>query len=360
MTKVENPLSQFGINPQLENTRLDRLQTPEEKTYELFNNLKAYQNEVLDDSPVSVKYSYWFGEYDELFTHPSRKKQYVASSQFDMRERDGVPALGFRKVTTLLAKNPDKMVLWYSPPGEASFDDDPENPFSDITFHYGQWYIQWADSQSGEVTAFALKVRNAHAVARFMPGVFQQAKELEGKERIIYLLSHPIVWDGDIRAFLLSGRTKTDYLYSNFDGDSFRIADVFSEIEERILAEDGVLDDAVFKLAQTTASQPNKEDSIFKAYLTMIRDHQRQTGKETIRLSGSCGGRAVSGSEIETLLGLSNPFSSSFRALTQSKEGSHYPSYECPHCGKILSGESKTDRASRRHACDYCGGKLNC
>ncbi|MEK7070282.1 MAG: hypothetical protein AAB966_00580, partial [Patescibacteria group bacterium] len=123
-------------------------------------------------------------------------------------------------------------------------------------------------------------------------------------------------------------------------------------------------------------SQLTDRWAISQLYLRMIVDHPSMQKYGKISLQGACGGSNVSKGEIEALLGTNQfePLSSTFRLLTQSDDflrgllfnkgdgstSNHYEDYQCPHCGKTLSGESKTDKSSWRKNCDHCDGSLGC
>ena len=164
-----NPLASFGINL----TEADRLRylTPEDRFSEVYQGLMGYKKEVLEDSAVSIPYSYWFGHDGRLYTHPDyHDKLRLAENQIDIRERGGLPLEGFRVLTRMLRENPNEVILWYSPPGDVSFDKDPNNPYTEVSpYKNGQLYLQYFDTLEERVGNFAITVSNENIVSDLMP-----------------------------------------------------------------------------------------------------------------------------------------------------------------------------------------------
>jgi len=76
---------------------------------------------------------------------------------------------------------------------------------------------------------------------------------------------------------------------------------------------------------------------------------------EPLKVAGSCGSSGGS-----TSIFSNNIFNSGQSLIESVLNNDHYEDYECPHCGKRLSGESKTDKSDWRTRCDHCGGPLHC
>ena len=358
MTRTENPLAQFAFDASFESKRLNNL-SPKKRLRELTQNLRGYENEVIKDLPVSIKYSYWFGVSGDLYTHPdSTDRQDLAADGISSQERDGATLGGFRKVTRALYENPGLVVLWYSPAGPASFAEDPSNPYSEISFDYGQLYIQHL--MGNEVSATAVKVTDEGVLEHFMPHIKGAVDTVSTpKEKIQYFLTHPHVTGLSLSEFL-DQEYPDDLIHTNHRGESFHLQKVMSLVRH-ILMGDGIPteDRELVEIAQNLSYGNVTEDQLAQIYYSRIAKEMETKGLTTMSLAGSCGGRTVTGSEIQNLLGLTNIFSSQFRLLSQT-ENTVYPDYECPGCHQMLSGESKKDQSSWRKECDHCGHKLNC
>lgn len=358
MARVENSLAQFSFDASHEFRRLKSLSL-EKRSRELIQNFRAYENEVLKDRPVSINYSYWFDMQGGLYNDSGKTPGDLTINGFNPQERNGLVINGFKKVSRLLYENPDTVVLWYSPPGKASFDDDSENPYSEIAFDYGQLYIQYAEQD--QVNAVAVKITHEAVLRHFMPHIVAGAGTLKTeKEKIQYYLTRPSNTGLSLEEFLSINRGD-DFVHRNHQGEYFHLRQVMDMVRQTLGQQEVPPEDnEIVVFAEKVAQAPITEEFLTKAYLFRVSQELKRTGQSSMSLSGSCGGRTVTGSEIENLLGLSNVFSSEFRLSTQTKEGNHFPDYNCPHCGKILTGESKKDQSSWRTECDYCQGKLNC
>src|SRR3990167_5207706 len=176
MNRAENPLAQYSFDPAPEAHRLNRL-SEHKRAWEFSRSLLGYDNEVLKDRP----------------------------------------AKGLEKVAQLLFENPGEVVLWYSPPGPAAFDDNPENPFSQITFDYGQLYITVLNGD--RVENVALKITNEDVLRHFMPHIAAFAGNFDGKERRIqYFLTHPVNTSMALEEFLSVDRPD-EYTHTNHKGE---------------------------------------------------------------------------------------------------------------------------------------------
>lgn len=357
--RVENPLSQFSIDAQSEHRHLQGLEK-ETALRKIEQNFLAYENEVLRDEPVSIRYSYWFGKDDQLYTDPLRTEENRAISQFDPREREGMFIDGFLKTTNLLAQNPGKVVLWYSPAGSAAFHQTPSNPYSDIVFKYGQLYFQHFDGDT--VQAVAIKVTENEILDELMPTVSAFSRNLQSEQsQTRFLLSHPVATNWSVDDFLEKNWTDTD-VYKDKEGTVHAWRSILQKIKTSLTrAEKSETTQAVLR---TLARSDLSEKSIFDSYMQLINYEMQKTGRNYIQLAGSCGGKTVTKDSILSLLGLESPlanlFSSGLRSLSAQTESLHHPDYECPHCHKMLSGESRTNSSSWRKSCDHCGGSLGC
>ena len=197
MSSVElqsNPLEYFGVNLS-EADRLRRL-TLDDRFSEVYQGLMGYKKEVLEDSAVSIPYSYWFGIDGQLYSHPnSHDHLRLVENQIDIQERGGLPQEGFKILTQKLLENPDNVILLYSPPGPASFNEDnTNNPYSKINYKNGQLYLQYFDSLENRVQSFAITVSNDSIIQDLMPDLFQSAlEEQKYQDFISVFLRNPVI-----------------------------------------------------------------------------------------------------------------------------------------------------------------------
>ncbi len=342
----KNTLKQFGISLQ-ENKRLSLL-TPQERYKEFRQNLEAYANEVLEDQPVSNLYHYWPNHQGKLFTDPSLKSIFNLDTQFDPNERDDLPRIGFSHVAQLALASPDNVVLWYSPKGPASFDQDPQNPYSQIIYDYGQLYIQYFDGE--KINAVAIKITNEEALRQFSSKIYEANNNSDLRKRISNCLLNPIRLSESIDDFLARDWVECDVYRDKKKGGKHFLSEVIKEIKTTFAG----LKRTKIKIPDETmadiVAHEITEKSIFDAYLQTIHHHQQKYGLSHIGLSGSCGGSTVTTSEIENLLGIRQLFndnffknsmiihSSSYRLLTQGGESSggkwEYHNGRCRVCDK--------------------------
>lgn len=296
-----NHLKQFGITL-AENRRLQTLGIAERER-ELTQQLASYTKEVLEDSPVSTPYSFWFGDDNHLYTHPSQEAVYKVENQIDPQERGGKFLAGFNKLTNQLRQNPDRLIFWYSPPGPASFDQDPDNRYSDIKYNYGQLYIQYFDRKAGKVNAVAVKVTNENAVSQFMPETFQAAGTTTMETRVNYFLTNPQLSNYTIDSFL-DQDWDDQTMYRDKEGAPHSLSNIRLQIRNALL---GVKPQFSLSTEIKYALKGDvTEKMILDAYLMAIKKHMHVTGQTEMSLSGSCGGAKVEAEGIEAQLGISN------------------------------------------------------
>lgn len=355
MNRLENTLQKFGVTL-AESTRLRQL-PPTDRSRELTQNLSAFANEVLLDRPVSILYHYWSGQDSKLYTHPSFQPIYLAESQFDPQERAGLPLMGFQKMERLVLDNPNNVVLWYSPAGQASFDNDPKNPYTPITYNYGQLYIQYFDRE--KVNAVALKVTNEDVLYGFSPSLWQMTHQTSGQQKIGALLQNPVLTGLNIDNLL----NKIGYnspVYQDKNGQIFFLQEVLAELRQTLAGKNQLstpTDKTIGFLHQLEITSEN----VLRLYLQTIHEHQIKTGETATVLSGSCGGGVVKHSAIAILLGLDqNPISkiiglySSARRLLEQKTNNLNNTLECtcPKCNQRVKAtiENNTIHCPNCHA----------
>lgn len=363
----ENTLSEIGITT-AESQRLQKLM-PQERERELAQQIASYTKEVLEDTPVSTPYSYWFGPDNQLYSNSSFKEIYKIERQFDPQERGGKPLTGFYKLTECLRRNPNKIIFWYSPPGPASYDENLKNPYSKINYTDGQLYVQYFDTTAGKINAVAVKTTNEDAIHQFMPEAFRLVDftKYTPEERINYFLTNPHISNYTIDSFL-NQDWENSTIYTDKARKDHSVGDVMLQIRDSLLGI-GPKFTLSGDIVRSLAEEAITEDTILHAYISTIKKYMIEKGVETMSLSGSCGGGTV---DLEGLNGLlSTPslpvpqdiislYSSTYRALTQVGSSEHYDDYQCPHCGETLSGEKKNDPSSWRKNCDNCHKELNC
>lgn len=327
---IESPkqigsLSQFGVTYE-EWKRLQYL-TPQEREVELGQQIASYTKEVLDDSPVSTPYSYWFGTDGRLYTNPSLKEIYNVERQFDHQERAGTPLEGFRKVTTRLAHYPNQLTVWYSPAGPASFDSNPNSPYSQIDYHDGQLYFQYYDPFQKKVNAVAVKVTNEHIVRQFMPDTFTIAdRKTDEKDRIRTIMTNPHTFFCTVDDFF-AHQWENGEVYWDKRNQPHYLYDVLAQLREVLSGTRKAhahLDPTVRAALQ---SNQLSEGVIRQAYISTIRSYMKEKGYREMSLSGCSGGSRVELSTLEQILSmpklevkdLVTLYSSTLRKLTQSK-----------------------------------------
>ncbi len=375
-TQLGETIGALSFDP-IEAERLAKLDVTERRR-ELSKNLEGFKGEVLDDIPVSHLYHYYYDSSGSVYNHPDRRPVHEFETQFDPRERDGLPVIGFKKAADLMRRNPHNVALWYSPPGRATLDEDPQNPYSDVTFIYGQLYVMTFDGE--KISGVAVKVdrEGEDAVRQFMPDSFYKADELESDYgRIQHFLQNPVLLAGNINEL-----TEYDWIdgivYKGKAGGNmkrqFTVHKMLSDINNRLV--NGPEEEVEIHeyIRDLSPSQLTDKRVIAQVYLTMILDHPSMQADGKMSLQGACGGSTMTQSQIEALLSGNQfePLSSAYRLLTQSdyleqllkkahaESLTRYPDYECPGCHETLSGESKEDTSSWRKECEHCGHQLNC
>lgn len=357
-TSQFHTLRVWGADFDAEARRLSAL-PPGLRKRELLQNLNAYTNEVIENQPVSLLYHFWFNDSGHLFTGRERLPIQRVVTQIDVAERHGWPRDGFHNLERELFSNPGQVVLWYSPKGPASFfATDPENRYRNITYDYGQLYIQQFDGE--KVDAIAIKVTNETAVA----ALFQKAGLTVPDPGL------PVY--ATVRDYLLSpqstGMTLSQFVNYDWDlpviftdkkqGDFF-----WPDIARRILEEMN---------GKKKPSRPHRfytnllnkqamtRDDLMRAYLLNIARAMKNQGVSQLELSGSCGGGSITQRDISTLLGLNRNFvfrpsfealfktpiaeilsiySSGFRITNQTQQETTYRPGTClvcqTHCAEV-------------------------
>ena len=183
-------LKQLGIDPRAQTLRFSRLSL-QERQFEFQRHLESYVNEVIRDEPVSNIFNYWLGQDSRLYLQPNPDKKHLASAMFNPQERDGVYIEGFKNLEKLLVENPGKTILWYSPIGKAEFNNNEENPFSQISYDYGQLYLYYR--KGNKVDGLALKT--SKDAEDFLYG------DLSSEEKIKQTILSSMISDFNLKSF---------------------------------------------------------------------------------------------------------------------------------------------------------------
>lgn len=364
-------LHSFGINRD-EGRRQQHL-NKEQYHQELQKNLESYANEVLENQPVSVLYNYYFknDESTTLYTNETAQPIHNAESQVDPQERNGYSIAGLQKLGNMLKHNPNQMTFWYSPVGDASFDKNPNNPYSHIKYNYGQLYLQYYDHE--KVNAVAIKVSpqyESEMIKKFFPAYLPQAYNSQERQ-IQYFLENPQLLAIDKNYFL----TSSPSVYTNipmFDREdpitkqirTYTLRDVFEEAKNRF---DGKAIQNTFNF--TLNDFDLKQNDVTQLYLGAIQRFMSQNNLKSTSLAGSCGGSTITSETVDWLMQASHNIgqimpkdvmsilSSEYRKLSQDN---HYEDYQCPHCHSTLKGEEKGHPENWKTQCPNCHGALGC
>jgi hypothetical protein len=344
LKEIQNPLSRLGILSE-ENVRLNA-QSPQERFYELNQGLRAYQKEVIEDNVLSIMYPYWFDKNGQLYTHEtSRKPIHIALAQIDKRERDGLTYTGFEKLSNILFENPDRVVLWHSPPGEVDFGKDPSSPFSEIEYKTGQLYIQFFDSSKQKVVAFAIKISNEGFIEFLFENLYSNYLNYSSdRQKIETFLLNPVLIEDNITIFLEKlQRDEINNLmvYRHLDGRITTVQELAFEIKKLLGKKPDPEEDVISSLAGAFASGDISKTDVIKTYASLVRNSMLISGKNEIVLSGSCGGSTISRSSIESILGTSSPFLNVYstdKRIVLGGKSENGSKFHCPNCHQDSEG----------------------
>lgn len=316
---------------------------------EFARNLEGFKGEVLDDIPVSHKYHYYFDGQGNVFSHSDRLPIHRFENQFDPRERDGMPEQGFRKATQLLRGNPDTTVLWYSPPGAATLDADPSNPYANVTFIYGQLYVMNYDGEKINGVAVKVDRDGEAAIKQLMPDVFHEAERSSTDyDRLSWFLQNPAMLAGDIGA-ITHHAWSDGVIYSGKENSvarkNFTVSQLMIDLRQRFDGAPNPQNEFDELVNNLRPEQLTDRAELAKVYLRLIMNHSTMQQDGKISLKGACGGSTVTSSDIEALLGRTQiePLTSSYRFLTQSD-----------WAGALMKGLPSATTESQHFTCPNC------
>lgn len=343
MVNPEVSLATVSFNPGNEVRYLAGF-APSEVVRRLQESRDNYTAEVVTDEPLpQTRYL-----IDDL-----------TESGMDEREREGEFIEGFKTMKSLLDRFPGNIILWYSPAGPAAFEHHPDNPYSSMRFDYGQLYVQYKDVE--EKPALALKVTNDDLIAHLMPRVHEFAKRQKTEEgQIKHYLINPINTGLSVDEFF-NHPWRDLHTYTNKYNETFSFHQILNMMRDRFAVSSAkTIDPEIWHMAHGDLT----ESAITRMYMQAVNNEFLKRfdefGEERLVLRGSCGGGTVTRSFIESVLGITNIFSTEYRAVTSGESDLYYEDYACPNCGYMLSGESKTDQSSWRDTCDHCNKEINC
>jgi hypothetical protein len=362
---VLSELKQFGIDSRFQTLRFKGL-TSQEKKFEFQQHLDSYVNEVIRDEPVSILFHYWLDSDNRLYLQPNLEEKNLATKMFDPRERNGVYLEGFKKVEKLLIENPNQIVLWYSPIGKTSFDDNLKNPFSSIDYDYGQLYIYCRNKD--KVDALALKT-SKEAENLFFPN----NENIPLEENITKTILNPLLFNFNIDNFLnwLEKFYPPDIpFYVDHQQRKYFLSEIIEEINDRFSGKKKLYSE----ISDRTISELNRYEMtaeiVKKAFQGAIYNHLKQNNLYSMKLAGSCGGSTIDLDDLpfgqeNFLFQKFNPATTVFRLMTQGiisvmKEQDRYENYHCPKCGAEIKGEIKGSDSSTWVKKCRCGHDFSC
>jgi len=360
-------LAQLGFNPQ------EKIAS--KSSFE--KQLESYALHVVEDRPVSNRYSYYLKD-GEIFIDSS----YSNKLFLDPEERGGYSEHGIKKAVDLAIDNRGKLVFHYSPPGPVAFNKgtkyDLVEPYSE-----GQLYL-FTSNSFNKVDCLAMSVGGAFE-SRILQTIFGREyvdnSPIDPIKKVRYYLENPMIKDMDIDSFLayLEGVSYLeDYVvYKNVRGEEFRLSDVIGDM---IFGWSGEIKTRI-KINYEELYNLAVNKGVSYAYFQQLGAYHPlyQKGGEMI-LGGSCGGSSVSNHDLglfnaysfeqifrteNFLQQIASPLSSIFRMIKSPldiKDGNdgRDEDYECPDCGKIHKGEIiGSDRSTWRKECS-CGHKFEC
>jgi hypothetical protein len=343
MVALGETLKQFSLNPSAESLRLSHLNLEERKSV-LQQNLEAYTDEVIENNPVSILYHYWTNKEKEIFTDSSLKPIFNLRLQFDQRERGNLPIKGIYRAVDLAISNPNQIVCLYSPWGIASFDQDQDNPYSQITYLYGQLYLMYFDGVKIKALAIKISETGKKWLETIMPRLWQQTRFLETEQEIIAaFIQTPILLEA-VDLFLNQTRENNFLVYEK-EGRQYYLDEILTEARDRFRGKRKEAAKSYDSSLGFLEKHELTERAILNAYQSLIYDYLLTTGESQIRLSGSCGGGLTSLTDLEDFLGIENSlldnsliklvsiFSSQSRLITQTEKYTFHKG-KCRVCGE--------------------------
>jgi len=365
---VSESLAKFGFNPQEKITSTEAFQ----------KQLESYALHVVEDLPVSNRYSYYINRFGKIFVDP----KFQTELYIDPEERNGLAYEGIVKAVgkALRKENLGKVVILYSPPGPVSFS--PGTKYDKVKpYPSGQLYLM-IGSGDNKVDCIAIAVGQENESQ--ILDIFLRGKKPQGfddvKTKVIYYLTTPYSLYENIDELIayLCRYDPNIVVYTNVHGKVFTLAEVINMIRLGWLGEikpQVNLDEIFFpklwaesdlpkNLLSSNVSRIYGEEFRAPFFYHRILDAYTKVYGNTYSLGGSCGGAVYSKGENSLFERWSindiNPLSTSWRVLTNLESSDRYDDYECPSCHKKLQGELKNRPETWKTSCPYCGYEFRC
>lgn len=334
----------------------------------LNRNLDSYVNHVLEDNVVSIPYHYRLGLQNEILVYPNNTPVYL-----DERERGGAYKKGLIDALKYTTSNPGNLALLYSPPGKTSFDDDPNNPYTQVgKYNEGQLYMMFSDGFKVNNVAVSVSQSGESWVREIFEEVYEQA-EAKGteEERITHLITHPLKLKIDVNTFLSIWNNNLDrVIYKNNKKHEYTLGETLSLIRQSFAGKLAVSMRSRFKVEDLTDDKLT-EGFMVAAYKDWILAYMVANNLESIKLGGSCGDGEVSKNSLMDIVSgnfaqFINNISSLDRLLKQKgpkelveDESKKDKSYECKSChGSIPYEKNLKDKSAWLTNCPHCGANL--
>lgn len=338
-------IAKKGFNP-AEADLLNKIDSHEVKKRYLQRNLETTINHVFEDSVVSFANCYRLNSKGEIVTHPDN-----VVVDIDPDERGGLYSFGLTSAVDGALRNPNQVVLLYSPPGPVVFDNNPENKFCEVKpYTIGQLYIMHSDN-SGIVhnVAVSISPEAEDWVEKLMPGVYKNAVQQQDViSAIKSFITSPVLLSTDIDMFLNhTWNNNNRLIYKNKDGVEFSLAQTL-DLVKKSLSGELPQSHIVKELMQQIDIRSATPQQIGAIYDTLAQRYMAANGLETMKLGGSCGGTELT---RDLLLGFSlSNLASDFRMLTQGGIARLFKTIEgiekilhctCPFCNKEVDAQIK-------------------
>lgn len=336
---------------------------------ETFNkNLDSYVNHVLEDNVVSIPYYYKLGENEEILIHPNNVPVFL-----DERERGGLYKKGLVEGLKYASDNPGNLSLLYSPPGKVSFDNDPNNPYTQVgKYNEGQLYVMFSDGFRVNNVAVSISKEGEGWVKEIFGKTYEDAEAMPTEEeRIGHLISNPLKTKINIDTFLSIWNSDLDKtIYTNNKKHQFTLGETLDLMRQSFSGRLAVSMKAKFTASDLT-DEKLTEAFMHSAYKDWIYGYMVQNNLESMKLGGSCGDGEVSKTTLENSLvnnatQFLNNLSTIDRLLKQKgpkelveDDAKKDKYYECKSChGSIPYEKNVKDKSSWRTSCPHCGASL--
>jgi len=302
-------LAEKGYTPK-EYILLNSLDSLKARETRLKDNLNTTINHVFEDSVVSFT-NYYQMKNDKVVSYPDNTVLSI-----DKDERGGKYEIGIRSAVWGALKNPNQVVLLYSPPGLVVFDNDPHNKFKDMKpYVEGQIYMMYSDGNKVHNVAISTSGEDESLIAQLMPDIYCEAKIKKTEiEQITHFITNPLLTGVSIDVFLDTiGALPDKTVFTNKDGVSYSLHQTLSLINQSLA---GLLTNSpiVEEVLKHFDLQNISETDIHNIYGALAQNYMREKGINSMILGGSCGGTQI---DYDPLAQKIDTLSSSHRLMTQ-------------------------------------------